>query len=561
MASSGYEITSDEIINIKCCSCAEKNKITEADKYCIDCKDYYCLTCVDAHRLFPVMKGHKILDKADFRTLGPDGSLPSFPTMRCSLHPTKVVDMFCKQHDEVACASCIALSHRNCKKIHSIPEEVDSLSGQTNLRDIEKKIRELQIAMITIKKAKEEKGKQLKQRLEKATDAVKAFKRELQTLMDNIEQETISEIRNEVCAAEATLEAEIKEADKVMDSLNELNAQLKKAAGNKAQEFVCDKTIKRLTNKVTEQENMQQISWMSEISLFTADQTIKAFILQIQKLGKVEGFEIKLPTSKPITTLYKVKQRREISAKLSNDTKDCGIFGSCVTNDGCLLLTDYYNKKLKCMDMSTETITDYREFQTAPVYICKVNKKQAAVTFANNTVQFVSMEGRMTATHSFHADHLCYRLAQHDQKLFIADDSKTMYIHDMQGKVLQKLSTDTSGSHVFKAIRQIAVSEAGDKVFVADNECGLITTDGQGNYLSTHAEFKDLGCQGVCTDNWNVFVAGWRSNSIVQIGHDFKMLGELAKLQQPLSICFDHHKKWLFVTQNSNNNITVLELE
>jgi hypothetical protein len=113
MASSG----SDEVVNIKCCVCLEEKRTREAEKYCCECKDYYCSSCVEIHQKVPSMKGHKILQKSDFKTLAHDGSLPSFPTRRCFLHIAEVVNMYCEDHDEVACASCIALSHRYDKLI------------------------------------------------------------------------------------------------------------------------------------------------------------------------------------------------------------------------------------------------------------------------------------------------------------------------------------------------------------------------------------------------------------------------------------------------------------
>lgn len=449
---------------------------------------------------------------------------------------------------------------RNCKNIHSIPEDVDSLYEETNLRDVEKKIKELQNVMKAIKEAKEAKGQELRNFLHITIDTVKAFKQELQTLLDNIEQETITEITKEVCALEANLEAEIKEAEKVIDSLNELHSQLKKSEGNKAQEFVCVKSSKKLTDKVTEQEKTQQCL-INEIGSFTADQTIKTFLLQIQKLGKFEGSEKMVPKPKPETTPYKVKLKREISVKLVNDTKSCCIYGCCDTNEGSLLLADSNNKKLKYWNMATETVTDYVEFQTGPFAVCKVSETEAAVTFMDNIVQFVSHGGKMATTRSFTATHKCYRLAHYDRKLFIADEGKTVYIHDIQGQELQKVSTGAFGSDLFKAVRQIVLSADGSKVFVADNTIGLITLDSRGKYMSTCTLYNDLGLVGICTDGRNVFVGGHKSNNIVQIGFDFQPLGELVKLNKPVSICFNHHTKVLYATQSENNNVTVLELE
>lgn len=105
-------VMSDEIVTNKCLVCAKKNKRTEADKYCVDCKDYYCKSCADIHTIIPAMDKHELLDKRSFKSFRNDGLLPCFPTQRCSIHPSKVVDMFCKDHDDVACATCIALSHR-----------------------------------------------------------------------------------------------------------------------------------------------------------------------------------------------------------------------------------------------------------------------------------------------------------------------------------------------------------------------------------------------------------------------------------------------------------------
>lgn len=113
MATNRADITSDEYISIKCVPCAEENRIVQADKYCILCNVYYCLPCADMHhRRFTELTKHKLLDISDVESLPSDGSLPSVSIQRCSLHPTKIVDMFCEKHDEVACASCITLSHR-----------------------------------------------------------------------------------------------------------------------------------------------------------------------------------------------------------------------------------------------------------------------------------------------------------------------------------------------------------------------------------------------------------------------------------------------------------------
>ena len=113
MASGGSIDASDEVIDIKCCICDKKNIRREAEKYCVECKDYFCTPCSDKHKMFsPNASGHNLLDKADFGSAGRRSGLPSFPTERCGVHKAKLLELYCKDHNEVICATCVALSHR-----------------------------------------------------------------------------------------------------------------------------------------------------------------------------------------------------------------------------------------------------------------------------------------------------------------------------------------------------------------------------------------------------------------------------------------------------------------
>jgi hypothetical protein len=64
---------------------------------------------------------------------------------------------------------------------------------------------------------------------------------------------------------------------------------------------------------------------------------------------------------------------------------------------------------------------------------------------------------------------------------------------------------------------------------------------------------------GICTDGRNLLISGKTSNNIVQFGTDYKMLGELGKLEKPLSLCFDQQNTRLIATALNTNNITVFE--
>jgi hypothetical protein len=106
------DILSDEIIDVSCSMCENKGKNTEGEKYCVDCKDYFCITCVQVHGQVPLCAHHKVLDKSQVKSGSISKGLPRAPTERCDRHSHKHIDMYCQNHDNVGCSTCMAVDHR-----------------------------------------------------------------------------------------------------------------------------------------------------------------------------------------------------------------------------------------------------------------------------------------------------------------------------------------------------------------------------------------------------------------------------------------------------------------
>lgn len=94
-----------------CCVCIKKNIKTVAGKYCSNCSDYFCEDCVKIHDILPSSYDHVIVDRAETKPTQKAAKLLQIPTKRCPNHRTKIVDMYCKTHNEVACTTCMALHH------------------------------------------------------------------------------------------------------------------------------------------------------------------------------------------------------------------------------------------------------------------------------------------------------------------------------------------------------------------------------------------------------------------------------------------------------------------
>jgi hypothetical protein len=104
---------SDEIFDVSCSMCKNQGKNADGEKYCVDCKDYFCVTCIKVHSKVPLCAGHKVLDRSQVKSKsGNSKGLLNAPTERCDRHSHKHIDMYCQNHDNVGCSTCMADDHR-----------------------------------------------------------------------------------------------------------------------------------------------------------------------------------------------------------------------------------------------------------------------------------------------------------------------------------------------------------------------------------------------------------------------------------------------------------------
>ncbi|XP_045211742.2 uncharacterized protein LOC123563169 [Mercenaria mercenaria] len=552
MANGGNE--SDEIINFKCCICAKKNIRREAEIYCVECQDYFCIPCADFHKLFPSAVGvHQFLDKSNFSTDSAQTMLPSCPTERCTVHNTKLLDMYCADHDEIVCVTCIALNHRTCKTINSVPDEIDSLYEKSTADEIKGQLLAEKANMEDIKKAKEHLVIELDQYKEKASESIRNFRKEMEAVLDTLETESIRNLEEVYRKMRENIENDIKVAQETIDKLGLSAENVSKSFGNKAQEFVSVKMAKKRIFETTKSKRVLRKALDVKI-LFTAYSKITAFLNEVKSLGMVSaGLK---------TTLYQVQSKYEENIRYAND-RNCYIQGSCFTADGLLLLADSNNKSLKRLDLSSKSVKDQLVLGASPQAICQTGKDEIAVNLQNKSIQFVSLGNKMATTKQLKLDHNCWGLAYKDSKLYVSDGCTSLYIHDMNGSVLHKITTDRQGNAIFNANRHISLSSYGDRIYVADRNIGVIILDLQGNYESTCNDPDLVPLEGVCTDGrGNIFTCGWEQSNIFQMNEKtMKKLGLIGKVKDSQTVSFDPEQQQLVVTMCSRDTVDIYELQ
>ncbi|XP_045184230.2 E3 ubiquitin-protein ligase TRIM33-like isoform X2 [Mercenaria mercenaria] len=198
MATGAHHVdTSDEIFDFTCSPCSEQNKNREAVRYCVECQDYYCQSCTDMHKMFPAMRGHKLLHTADYSSSSHHPGLPPVPTERCNNHKTKLIDMYCWGHDEVCCTSCVAENHRSCDSVTSITDVIKKSAASKETDTLIQELNTLINVCSEIKTAKETDLSEINLAKERAIGEIEKHRKEIDTLLDELENASKTKIENE----------------------------------------------------------------------------------------------------------------------------------------------------------------------------------------------------------------------------------------------------------------------------------------------------------------------------------------------------------------------------
>ncbi|KAL4224308.1 Transcription intermediary factor 1-alpha [Mactra antiquata] len=534
---------SEETFDFLCTSCAESGFIKEALKYCIDCQLYCCRECLTAHARIPVLKGHSFLDNSSNQPQGQPRSLPAFPTKKCNKHAGKIMDMFCRNHDVVCCYICAAEDHRSCADITSISDNIDQLYSKVDTFKTNSDLSALLDDMNERQNNTDDLLQKLRDSKEAAIKIVGEFRAEMETFLRKLEEASIHEIENEFIPLESLLLVERKIYEDSIDSLEKLKKQLIQSSGNLAQLFVCTKLIEKDLKAIETDRNPSSIFRHAEVTFQPSDD-LKASLENMTCLG------ITSASSARINDLYKVKKIRDVEIKLKDDSHNGGVCGSCIVDD-TLLFTDFWNNTLKRLDILSLSLKDYCKVPDNPRGVCSVGNEEVAVA-CRHVVQFVSIRAdRLLLSRTIKMKHKSYGIAYGENKLYITDESKSLYVYDMSGKLLKKVTDDCHGQPLFTRANHIVFDADGKKIFIGDDYKGLVCFDAQCDYIET-IEDQNVAPDGVCMDNYgNVIIANYRSKIIFQIRGDGQRMGIIVNQAEcegrPRSVRFHTGLKCLFV--------------
>ncbi|XP_053373516.1 E3 ubiquitin-protein ligase Midline-1-like [Mercenaria mercenaria] len=561
---------SDETFDLLCSVCKRKHINKEADKYCVDCSDYYCSICVKFHEDIPALSGHKILDKGQFQH-GTSKELPMVPTERCDKHNHKPVDMYCQNHDDVGCSTCMAVEHRLCKDIFYIPEYIQN----TNIpapKDVLKALEATEDKVTRhLRKFQREKERISNNRTE-IFEKIEKIAEEIKQRVDKLKQDTMKKSADMFEPMENMTDQNISVLQSMKSSISSAKEKVSSSGINISQVFVSTKKGQNEASKVRERADECNASYQTVDIEFEKDQILSKLLNEMTTLGKVTQRDVRKiqPTpdseklQKDSKTLFQIKNKNKYNVKVSSDRGPCYIFSACALEDGTVVLADHINQKLKHVESSNYIVTDSCDLSDFPRQVCVINNQEVAVSCDTAGVKCVSLQPKMTVTRQIKPGHRCFGLAHVDGHLYISD-IESVYEYTTTGTKLHQFTKNQSGQPLFDNIYSIAVSGDGGKIYIADRNYGLISMDRTGKVLGTfNGPEVSSPEDALVTDNGSVLVCGYSSKNIVQFEPDCEMVGDVLKSNSNeksyTSICFNSFSSKLIVGRYRTDEIEVYEL-
>lgn len=202
-----------------CGPCAADSKMLLAVGYCQFCRHYLCKTCLSYHQ--NLGRAHVLLDK-DSMPREVSTPAPKLDPLleNCREHKQKILELYCKTHDEVCCVICATMRHKNCDYVY-IPDFTSSLTSSPS--DECSTILTMTQALIgQLEHVKNESVKRLKDMDRQRRDfglAVRRYRKEIDVVLEQLEKQVLGGMKQVIDINTKDLNDNIQKCELALETL------------------------------------------------------------------------------------------------------------------------------------------------------------------------------------------------------------------------------------------------------------------------------------------------------------------------------------------------------
>ncbi|XP_071149003.1 uncharacterized protein [Mytilus edulis] len=539
-----------------CAGCQRSDEDITAVSWCSDCSELVCKTCSRDHkRMSPP---HKVIPTQEIQQLS-SSLLTS--SKNCDNHPDQKIALYCRQHDKAVCKSCVPVSHQNCKSVISIEKAARGVKDGTAISDLERRLSNL-CQVTENRRSQSEK-----------------------TLVDLDESRTkiktrVSEIKRKVIAHLDTLEAEIhKDIDSKYTNCTESVSRNRNIIQSSSDSLSTWKSDLNLLKQHTSEVHLFQVVKFLDAKTYQKELEIREIetatvpILKyhpseseskikklVPDLGTitVENVQVQIPVLDiDQQGQFLVKDKRKLSlshsfqtTKLDNEVR---IYRGCFMPADRLLLCHNRGKQLfVCtVDGSNSNVI---ELDYSPLDISLFDKNHAVVSVGDAGIQIIDLTS-LKPGRIIEVEGNCKRITSVNDKIWVKNQSHTITIVDINGKVHKVLQTTFDPYY-------ICANQDGD-VYCTDfdnNKLFLVSSDGTEREIYISSGLEEVGDVAV-DDCGDVYLRGCSPDNIHKISNDEQkhdiVLTADDGINGPFCISYNNETKELLVLNEYGRSINI----
>ncbi|XP_052780008.1 uncharacterized protein LOC128217135 [Mya arenaria] len=528
----------DFIHDFACSPCEENGFNTEAHHYCTQCTKYYCQNCVSKHN--GLYQKHAVLGRKDVNKWeAAPGVVDDLE--RCGKHPGEALKLVCGDHDRLCCHVCVAVDHRQCSKIHPIPDVAKGIQRNIEFQQIPKKIAELEKQFGLMKEARIKNTTSLKKTRTAISDEIKTIRKTINEILDKIEKATLQDLDGMIAKLENNIKKDIETCDKKTIELQNMIAAFQtKAKSSESKSYIAYRKSQDMMSQANDQ--LRGISVIACYNVtFQANNLIEELLSAVKTFGtNKEQTVMTKQREDPLSDsnhVFSVAEYKEYNVKMSDDKYRCDIRGVCELPSGEFVIVDYDNCKVKLLDKEYRVL-DHCDVPGKPWDVCHIDGNEVAVCVESELYFINATKGKLVTTRKLSFTHVCYAAAHHGGKLYISSCT-ALYVYTMSGQKVKMLYEDTSGEFT---VQKCAISNDGKTIYIINSsKHQLITLDNNGNKLALLTDPDMRYPTGVhVTPAGHVFVCCYDSDTVLQVDKDGeKKLATLAREENGLYSPYD----------------------
>ncbi|XP_060606369.1 uncharacterized protein LOC132758696 isoform X1 [Ruditapes philippinarum] len=536
-----------------CSPCFKEGKNVAAIKHCVECDENLCQKCLGDHNKFSVMRGHQLLDTVKQLS----GKKQGLPSQRCERHGGKLIDVYCPGHDKVGCSTCMTIEHSGCKGISYIPDIACKTETSEKLKLLEADISALQSRFHALKQNKQKEVENAKKEKSQLIKEIKSERKKINDHLDKMEQELLQEVDVTFQTKLQHIESNMKQVDEriasLQESLKKINAAKQE---NESEKYVQIKLVNE--KRKIARDSLEDLERSRKTDAIRFEPYRQATDSECNIIGNILHFP-----------MIEVDKCAEFNARLKDDKESCIIFGMCMCDDGCIVMTDQNNKCIKKMNDSFQVISSLKVTDN-PFGICQIDSSMLAVTMYNDrTVQFISQKEPMKLQHSFKVGDRCRGIAYNDGMIYVCcggykdtgEGVGHLEVYTVSGKIVL--------SHYDEITYpvNVTISNTTMEVSVIDKHKGILNINENLNMRPVTVDNKIfLNPKYICKINKSQYcVSFYTTHNFLLMSHDGKDQVELPiredGLKKPVCLCFDNKTSRLFVSCWESDKIMVYTLK